>query len=159
MSYGTHLYPLTAALLRAPPGPILELGCGYWSTPALHGLCRVQGRQLLTADVDAGWLERFRVLECESHKLVHVTASWDDLDLESQLWSLALVDHSPGERRPRDIERLRDHAGLVLAHDSETPTYGYDAVFPLYKFRKDYDVVRPWTTILSNSIDVRGWDL
>jgi hypothetical protein len=58
--YGTHIAPLLTAVL-ATDGPVLELGCGDFSTPLLHAICAKQNRLLVSTDTDKAWLELFNV--------------------------------------------------------------------------------------------------
>jgi hypothetical protein len=154
MAYGlgrTHEPALAAAIAVARPGPVLELGAGYYSTPLLHALCVATGRELLTVDTDRGWIDRLMSLSSPNHRLVAL-ARWDELAelTHSKLWSVIFVDHAPAERRVVDIEQLADKTDLMVVHDSEHSIYNYEPTFALFKNRFDYKRMMPWTTILSN---------
>jgi hypothetical protein len=32
--------------------------------------------------------------------------------------------------------------------------YGYESVYPFYRYRRDYRRYRPWTTVVSNQADI-----
>lgn len=145
--YATHITPLVA-MVNYTKGPVLELGSGDYSTPVLHALC--EGKRLLvSADVNSDWLAKFLDLESEYHKL-YVVKDWSKFGIVDRAWDVAFVDHSPGERRVTDIERLRTRARFVLVHDSEARSYGFEPYFARYKYRFDFKRYSTWTTILSD---------
>jgi hypothetical protein len=147
----THEPALVAAVAAAGPGPVLEIGAGYYSTPILHALCAAMGRALLTVDNDTGWIHRLESLRSSTHRLVSVD-SWDQsLPLtDSEMWAVVFVDHAPAERRVVEIARLANRTEFMVVHDSEHPLYGYDRCFAEFKYRYDYTRFVPWTSILSN---------
>lgn len=153
--YGTHFIMLATCLYRTKGmGPVLELGAGWSSTLMLHNLCHGD-RFLLTAESDLGWLKTFEPLVSPYHKLEHVP-SWKDWDeVEKHQWSVALVDCAPGEERLDLIRRLKPRCRFIVCHDSETDygaggNYQYDLIFPSFKYRTDYRIVRPYTTVVSD---------
>lgn len=163
-NYGTHMIPLTVAVLNTS-GPVLELGCGDYSTPLLHALCANESRTLISADTDKKWLSLFKDLESKWHRFVYVPVyqddweknpnpqKWSDIGNDTH-WSVVLIDHRPGERRIVDIIRLRDHVDVFVVHDTQQPTYGYDAVFKTFKYKYTYMRYATTTTLLSDTIDV-----
>jgi hypothetical protein len=46
-NFGTHTTPLVTAIMHTS-GPVLEMGCGDYSTPMLHAILAKQGRFLLS---------------------------------------------------------------------------------------------------------------
>lgn len=158
--YGTHLPALMAAVERTN-GPIVEFGCGYYSTLVLHEFCRQSKRRLVSAETDMEWLNKFINLRDDYswHEFYHVT-DWDVFQRDiirtsSVLWGVAFVDHKPGERRAVDIQLLRQHARLIVVHDTETDfgtgaDYKYEPEFQRFAFRTDYKRVRPYTTVVSD---------
>lgn len=155
--FDSHRPSLCEAIVRTT-GPILELGMGASSTPALHGIAEACGRLVCSYDHDTTWVDRYVGLRIPKHRIEHV-ASWDECPIESTRWAVALVDHAPGGRRVVDIARLAKHAEVVVVHDTEDATYGYDRIFGAYKYRLDDRDRRPWTTILSNYVDVSCWSI
>jgi hypothetical protein len=153
--YETHRRALCEAVLRTR-GPIVELGAGDGSTPALHEVAVATGRCIWTFDHDAAWVSRFLPLRCEHHFVARVRC-WDDCPLETQFWSVAFVDHAPAERRVIDIRRLAYRAEVVVVHDTEAAEYGYDAIEGCFDHRWDYREHPQWTTVFSNYVDVSTW--
>lgn len=66
--YGTHVFPLLVAVLNTT-GPILEMGCGNFSTPLLHTACAKNKRFLLSAETNADWLKLFTCFATDWHHL------------------------------------------------------------------------------------------
>jgi hypothetical protein len=153
--YDTHR-PVLCEAVRRTRGPILELGTGDGSTIPLHAVATDHSRQLFSFDNNRQWIAKYVGLRNEHH-LVALVASWDECPIESQFWSVAFVDHAPAERRVVEIGRLRYRAILVVVHDSEDPTYGYDSVFDSFAHRFDYREHKQWTTVLSNYLDIADW--
>ena len=77
--------------------------------------------------------------------------------LEARHWAVAFVDCSPVIRRVELVERLQGHARFIVVHDTETEpdqvaatVYAFEGVFARFRFRTDYRVFKPFTTILSD---------
>jgi hypothetical protein len=140
-------------------GPILEMGLGYGSTPGLSRLAANHGRLLVSVESNPEWAANFAALNSGTHRIVHVP-SWESFDYRPpapwERWALVLVDHAPGEYRPITIEALRNLAEFIVVHDTETPDYGWNPVVSSFKYRLDYTLLRPWTTILSEVRDPMG---
>ena len=154
--YGTHIHPLTVAVL-ATKGAVLEMGCGDFSTPLLHALCKE--RKLVSTDTDKEWLDKFRHFQSYWHVLEYVNVyeggsetNWNRYS--EQRWSVVFIDHRPGERRALDVYKMRDKAEIVVCHDTQQPSYGYEHAFKHFKYRYDYKTYDVWTTLVSNTIDV-----
>ena len=157
-AYETHRPALREAVLRIPDGLILELGAGAGSTPPLHEVCLATGRPVVTLESDRSWFERFVRLRSDNHAVLHVP-SWTDLDnaiLRQLPYTIAFVDHTP-TRRVTDIEWLAKQAKVVVVHDTESNDYGYDRMFGLFRHCVTYKGHTPWTSILSNFVDVSSW--
>jgi hypothetical protein len=151
----THLIPLAKAW-DMTSGDVLELGTGYFSTLFLHWLATTYGRHVYSFESSAGgWYDRAKKHESRYHHIIHCD-NWDMADIDRH-WGMAFVDHSPDERRHVEIKRLKDCADLIVVHDTEperNDSYGYAAVLDLFKYRYDYKKILPWTSILSNFIDL-----
>lgn len=151
--YATHI-PIVAVIASLTKGPILEMGCGHYSSYMLHEMSRISKRRLVTLDEKADWLDAFKSLAGEFHQLSFVK-DWASCSLiDETRWSMVLVDHAPGERRKEDIARLANNADFLVIHDTEEAGYQYEIVLPSFKYRFDYKAVRPWTTVVSNVIDL-----
>ncbi len=162
--YGTHMAPLLTVVSNTS-GPILEMGSGDFSTPLLHAVCSAKKRLLFTTDTDRSWLNNFVDLENDWHTFKYVPVYDDDWQLNphpelwdevgaNTHWSVVLIDHRPGERRIQDVVRLRNNADVFVVHDSQQPSYGYDAVLNTFKYKYVYERYTTQTTIVSDSIDI-----
>jgi len=166
---GTH-FPVLATMVINTSGPVLEMGCGDYSTPLLHALCAPQKRLLVSTDVDKQWISHFLDLECDWHKFIHVHAyetkdprndwyycadhdAWKVVGGDTH-WSVVLIDHTPGMQRVLDIVRLRNNTDIFVVHDSEDPRYGYEPVLNTFKYKYVYDRYNITTTVVSDVIDV-----
>lgn len=148
--WSSHL-PITMALLSATKGPVVELGCGIYSTPVMHWSCRERGRWLTSYETNDQWLDRFSRFERGRHKLVKVD-DWKQVDLSRPV-GLALVDHKGTASRYRQAMRLA-HAEFVIVHDAARcmrDKYRRSKIRNAFKHRYRYARFHPETLILSNS--------
>lgn len=150
--FATHL-PLLVACVSHTTGPVLELGCGAYSTPVLHALCS-QGRELVSYEYDLEWFAHFKRFNRGSHKLEHAP-DWDKVVIEKP-WDVAFVDHAPGIRRIIEIKRLKPFAKLIIAHDTEHRSYGYEPVLATFKHRVEWRPYSPWCSVVSD-VDDLSW--
>lgn len=151
---GSHLPVLMKLFHITSFGPILELGSGIYSTAYLHWACYFTKRRLVTYENNPKYYNYALKYKSDYHE-IHCIDDWDSIDI-SEPWSIAFVDHSPGERRGMEIKRLL-HADYVVAHDtenSEAIKYGYHKILNLFKYRYKFNEVRPHTTIFSNRFNV-----
>ena len=68
-----------------------------------------------------------------------------------------MIDHSPSARRIVEIEKLANLAKYLVVHDSEPwkdMDYHYSRIYPLFKFRFNFDKVDHHTAVLSNFFPV-----
>jgi hypothetical protein len=165
--YGTHMAPLLTVIARTD-GPILEMGCGDYSTPLLHALCAPTNRYLMTTDTDRNWLSLFLDLKTDWHNFDYVPVYEDDWELNPEPrewnrigtdrhWSVILIDHRPGERRVVDIVRLRPYTDIFVVHDTQQRTYGYEPVLSTFKYKYVYTRYTTQTTVVSDTIDVESF--
>jgi hypothetical protein len=162
--YGTHTHPLLTAVLNTN-GPVFEMGCGDYSTPMLHEICKSQKKQLLSSDTSREWIKLFLDLESSFHKFTHVPVYeddweknpkpelWDNIGNDTN-WGVVFIDHRPGERRKVDIARFADKTEIIVVHDTESSCYDYESVFHTFKYRYDYKRYDVYTTLVSNTFDV-----
>lgn len=119
-AWGSHL-PAVLACFASTVGPVLELGVGHCSTPALHALCLAADRPLTSVEQDETWFKMFQSkYEKKGHEFIH--GEYDKIVplLALTQWSVALIDNSPGgERRKKDFQALIRHSGFVVVHDYE----------------------------------------
>lgn len=151
--YFSHL-PILSATFNLTAGPVLELGSGLGSTLTLHGLCGSARRRLVTVESDENWLTKFITLGRSWHQLRHVQ-NFTEIDEYRQDWGLAFVDHGISLQRGVSIEKLKDTARVIVAHDScHGFLYGYD-VLNRFKYRWDYKGFGPHTTVVSDTVDIQ----
>lgn len=143
--YGTHLVPLMACVVESS-GPVLELGCGRWSTPVLRAYCLAAKREFVSVDSNRNWADKIG-------KPLGMEIKFPYLDaLAKKEWSVVLVDHDPWFVRVNDAMRFRS-AEFVLVHDSQFLDIAPQLAACLkdWKFHHEYTAVSPSTMILSNS--------
>lgn len=118
--WGSFL-PAALACFASTGGPVLELGVGHCSTPALHALCLAAGRPLTSVEQDLKWFKMFQShYEQFGHQFIQ--GEYDDVvpELAKQEWAVVLIDNSPGgERRLKDFQSFLPCSGFVLVHDFE----------------------------------------
>jgi len=158
--YSTFLPMLLEAMARTN-GDVLELGAGVFSTPLLHWLCQRQKRNLLTIENDRSWYGFVkRYLRTDHHQILHV-ANWDDADQYiDKEWDVVLIDHSPSERRIEEIKKLANKAKYLVVHDSDPwkdHQYHYSTIYPLFKYRFNFDQADHQTAVLSNFYPVNDF--
>jgi len=135
-------------------GPILELGCGLYSTNPLHWACWLSKRKLVTYENNPQFYDFLKKYETDFHE-VHCITDWDAIDISCP-WSVAFVDHEPGLRRGVELARLQ-HAEYVVAHDTEGRNdrkYGFSKATHLFKYQFEYLHAFPHTSVYSNTHDV-----
>jgi len=163
---GSHL-PILTKLFNMTTGPILEMGCGLFSTVYLFWACVEKKRRLVTYDDNPKffeWLQDFKNpknrVDHSFHE-IHLVKDWDSIDLNEK-WSIAFIDHSPDSRRAQDIERV-SHADYIIVHDAEPKEdlkraqSGYRTIASVVKnFRYSYLYTEaiPNTLILSNRYSI-----
>jgi len=135
-------------------GPVLELGIGYGSTLVLKELCR--DRELFSIESHQYWHDIFKGLESPLHKFIKVP-NFNEIPVDRQ-WDIAFIDHGEFPARGPMLQKLLGKAKFVVMHDTESEAYGYNQYFHLYKYRFDYKIYYPWTTVVSNDIDVTKWE-
>jgi len=129
---GSHL-PVLMKAVAETEGPILELGCGIYSTNPLHWACWVAKRKLVTYENNPRYYDFLKSYATDFHE-VHCITDWDAIDVSGP-WSVAFIDHEPGVGRLRLQEAKQVlHAEYVVAHDTEPKNdskYGFSRLDPL----------------------------
>lgn len=159
-SYTTHI-PMLIRALQLTTEPVLELGAGAASTPLIHWLCSPKHRHVVTYEDSESFYRFAYQFTCRTHRVVKVD-DWETIPIENTDWGVVLVDHGWAHRadmavrRSLDAIRVKDKAELILLHDSQTPEiYGYDELWPLFKYVYHWKFAKPWTSAVSNIRDVR----
>lgn len=155
--YCSHL-PVLIKVLQITSGDVLELGTGVYSTPVIHWLCVPHQRHIYSFDNEPSYWNMTEKFRDEYHK-IEVVDDWDKIEIERP-WNVVLVDHSPGIRRKVEIARLANYAEYMIVHDTDwrsEPAYQYKEIYPLFKYRYDYNFRKPHTSILSNFVDLKDF--
>lgn len=158
--YGTHL-PCLIKAMEKTTGDVLELGMGVFSTPYLHYQCILSKRNLVSYENYKSWMDFFSQrygYQDEYHKLIFVE-DYKDADIEKP-WDVVLIDQSPDISRSETIKRLADKAKYIIIHDSGTKfdkQYGYDKIYPMFKYRTDWTKDTNNATVLSNFVDLKDF--
>jgi len=148
--------PILTRIVDLSDGPILELGMGF-STMLLDMMARPTKRLVMSYENDPKWYEKNLKFGSDFHKIFLVD-SWEKINVESVHWSVAFIDHRPALRRRVEAKRIKDNADFIILHDSEPEInkfYRYTDIYPLFKYRFDYMKCKPFTTVLSNLVDVQ----
>jgi hypothetical protein len=83
--------------------------------------------------------------------------------LVQDLVGLMFIDCAPAEDRRALVSLFKNIDGVLIIHDTEPGAeyvYGLKEILSTFKYRKDYAPEgKPWTTAVSNFIDVSKWEL
>lgn len=151
---GTHIPTLMKAI-PLTTGDVCEMGVGFNSTPILHWLC--QGRNLVSYESDKDYYRFARQFQTWTHKVKHT--DWTNVDFDRH-WGAVFIDHSNRPRRRGDDAVKFTNADIIILHDTEPGElehYGYQQVFDKYKYHYTWDKCKPFTSVVSNVIDVSKW--
>jgi len=154
-NWGTHITPLITAVANTD-GPILEMGCGDFSTPILHAICAPTKRFLLSTESNKKWMNLFMDLKNDWHHFQFVPSidKWADIGRDIH-WGVVLVDHAPALQRIVDIKRLRNNTDIFVIHDTEANhVYKYEPYLSTFKYKYQYKRYKTATTLVSDIIDV-----
>ena len=153
-AFGSHL-PVLIKALSITDGPVLEMGMGMSSSITMHWMCATSKRQLVSYENDPEFFKFAGKYNCDFHQVICLD-DWSKADIDRP-WDVALIDHSPAERRIVDIKRLANLAKYLVIHDVEgrrNRDYHYDKIWPLFKWKYTYDNYLPKTAVLSNLVDL-----
>lgn len=149
-NFSNHRYLLWEALeaTKHLGFPVLELGTGWGSTPYLTRYCDDNKLELDSFESNAEWAEKMGT---------RYVADWDKINW-NRIYSVALVDESPGGHRKESIKRLQDTAKIIIIHDSEpigwnSSDYQVRPLFGAFKYVHDLQSDThggAWATWLSN---------
>lgn len=102
--------------------PILELGCGYGSTPILHSFCNENKIKLITLDNNSNWINKIKTEfpESEYHTYISVYDwSIELTKLTNQKYALVFIDQSPWEARTLSLNMFKSLSDYIIIHDSD----------------------------------------
>lgn len=158
---GTHI-PTLLKFIPKVGGDVCEMGAGFNSTPILHWLC--QGRNLVTYESLQSYYRFAHQFQTYTHR-VRKIKDWNDVDYKRH-WGVVFIDHSVSKgSKKKGLQRGDDaikftNADIIILHDTEpenVENYRYNIVFPKFKYRYDWKECLPYTTVVSNVIDVSTW--
>jgi len=138
--------PFLFEALEKTTGIVYEFGVGDGSTPLLKEYCEHKNRRYKGFDFNLEWAKKYNA--------THVS-DWDLIELKNI--GFLFIDHSPGERRLFDIIRWKDHAKIIVAHDTEPAAdsgYKMSQAWHHFKYVKHYETNGAWATMASNFIEL-----
>lgn len=136
--------------------PVLELGAGEGSTPYLRQYCKDNDLKFFSYETSREWANKMNSL---------FVSDWEAQIFWRSQYGVCLLDLAPGEYRK--VALMKIQAEVIIIHDSEPPgwnasDYKVRPLFSKFKYVKD-DVPKekgsPWTTALSQTIDVSKWEV
>lgn len=150
--YATHQPVLVKALVETqklfPLKPILECGCGDYSTPLIRTLKGLRRHEIMSADPD--WYEQYKdevsaILHVEFQGVHH----WADVEFKDG-YGLCLMDSEEYvANRVQRIPQLLDRCDVVIMHDAHIqPEAAYSFLYTRYF---------PATWIGSKHVNVESW--
>lgn len=151
--WGSHRTFLWMALEATKDSifPVIELGCGDNSTPHLTQYCQDNGRVFFSYDSNQEWADKYNS---------HHVKDWEKHPLWLPRYSVCLLDLAPGDYRRIALRKI--DADIIVLHDSEVQgwnasDYRVRPLFKHFKYVRD-DIPKekgsPWTSLLSNTVDV-----
>lgn len=142
--------------LKNTRGIVWEIGAGFGSTELIENVCKEDGRGFTSYESNNGWVSKLKsksVLECTDYMELLCDSTYPI--------GLLFIDCAPGEIRKDLIEKYKEIAQVIVAHDTEESAnyvYGMQPVLSSFKYRLDYAPdEKPHTTAVSNFIDVIKW--
>jgi hypothetical protein len=152
LNYGTNLPALIKAMEKTK-GDVLELGMGVFSTPFLHYQCILQNRKLVSYENYQEWLNFFLKYhyECPNHE-IHFVDKYSNAPIDKP-WDVVLVDQTPDESRLEEVKRLANLVQYIVLHDTsprQEGHYHFSTIYPLFKYKTDWDKDDNHCTVLSN---------
>lgn len=136
-------------------GLTVEAGCGYGSTPMLESLNN-DVHSFLSLETNEEWRLKMKL---ETGALIAKLNNWDEMPAKP--CEVFFCDCAPGEERKKLINKMKNIAQVIVAHDTEEGSdyvYGMKEILSTFKYRLDYKPEgKPHTTAVSNSINVTEW--
>ena len=156
--WGSHL-PVLIKVIGMTKGTVLEMGMGLYSTPFLHWAC-FPDRILISLENNKECFEMNKQYRSINHHVLF-ESHWGVFDIVRCGPEVAFIDHTPSQRRLEDIKLLANTAKYIIVHDTQRNKQfcDFSKVWPLFKYRYDYKKVIPYTTVVSNFVDVSSLDI
>jgi hypothetical protein len=150
-------------ILRKEKGDTLELGGGMNSTSFISS--HLQDNTFITLENSKEWYNRIVSSMWHTGKdhRIEFVSDWDTYDwswVKSRHWKYIFIDHSPGEHRIVEVNRLLPYCDYMIIHDTDADrgkggAYGWSKVEKTPKYWVEYmeSWQDPSTTICSNYYD------
>lgn len=117
--------PSLLACIGATKGPVLELGIGHFSTPALHAYCESANRELYSIEQSKEWYLKFSAMLSSGSPSKHTyfgvenySKTLPEFAKLKKRWAVVFIDHSPGgENRASALKLFLPVSDYVIVHD------------------------------------------
>jgi hypothetical protein len=158
--WASHQPILVHTLNTIKGGKVLEYGMGWNSTPIMHILCGLQGRELVSVETDKTWLDKFADYKCSNHKILHIPekelGKWDHT-LFKEKYAIAFIDGTNNLSRQKFIDVIKDNVDYFVIHDTEEvaknfryPGFSYQWDFSGFRHQFHLDKGGPASSLISN---------
>ncbi len=151
--YDSHR-PMLWMALEHTDGLVVELGCGFGSTPVLYEHC-LSFRPFVSFETNPSW-----AVEKLMEGIVCPVKSYHEIETDDPI-SILFIDSAPGEERALLADEYRNKAQILIVHDTEP---GAEAVYRIqetlasFPYRCDLVVPGyPQTTAVSMTYDFKDW--
>jgi hypothetical protein len=164
--WASHQPILIHTLNTIKEGKVLEYGMGWNSTPLMHIICGMQGRELISVDTDENWFNKFTGYENENHKIFRIPeqelGKWDH-KLFKEKYSIAFIDGTNNLSRQKFIDVIKDNVDYFVVHDTEEAARNFK--YPGFSYKWDFSGFRcvyhlerggPASSLLSNLDEING---
>lgn len=139
--------------------PVLAIGIEAQTTRLLHDYCEAAGRVLVSLEEDIFATSRLRDMASKRHEIV--CSAWETAPIEARgPWSVAVMNHAPGERRKDDVMRLKDRCEVVVVHDTEPNAdmgYQFSTIWNHFRWKVDVKSDGAWASAVSCTLDLSAW--
>lgn len=136
--------------------PITEFGCGEGSTKLIYDFRKNTGGNFFSYETNEVYADKYKKYVTKVNDYLEVHLSEPPFNQ-----ALLFIDCAPAELRKPLIEKHKDHADIIIIHDTEIGSnYVYNLANTLaeFKYRLHYAPKgKPHTTAVSNTIDVTQW--
>lgn len=159
LAYGTHLACLIKAVSKTT-GDILELGTGIFSTPYLRYECMLSNRKLVSYENYKDWYDfMLKYWTPNDNHEINFVEKYSEAKTDKP-WDIVLIDQTPDISRTQEAVRLKDVAKYIILHDSNPSNHKvthYDEIYPLFKYKTDWNGDKNRATIVSNLVDLEDF--
>lgn len=153
--WNSHRALLFLALEKIQGGPVVELGCGYGSTPLLAEYCKNHDRLFVSFETNWLWAQKF------DYHVLSINDWQEFIDIGTPQMDILFIDCAPGEARKDLIKECANRARVIIVHDTEPGAeyvYGLNEILNSFKYRCDLIIEgHPQTTAVSNIHELHDW--